>query len=90
MDPANEAIEHVARAIALSSGHWPSWDDVPASSRDAFRHNARHAIMAHAACGEASVRIAELERALRRVTTASCDVERDSALVHARHVLNGQ
>jgi hypothetical protein len=35
-------------------------------------------------------RIAELERALRRVVAASCDVERDSALVHARHVLNGR
>lgn len=32
-------------------------------------------------------RVAELERALRRLAAAECDVERDSALVHGRHVL---
>jgi len=49
MEPAEIAVEHVAKALAASSGHWPSWDAVPASSREAFRHNARAAIMAYEA-----------------------------------------
>ena len=49
MKPATAAIEHVAKAIALSSGHWSDWASVPASSREAFRTNAKAAIMAYEA-----------------------------------------
>jgi hypothetical protein len=35
-------------------------------------------------------RIAELERVLRRVVTAKCAVERESALLEAFHVLNAK
>jgi len=37
----------VARAIALSSRSWREWHEVPASSKDAFRCNAKHAIAAY-------------------------------------------
>lgn len=33
-------------------------------------------------------RAADLERVLRRLASAACDVERDSALIEARHVLS--
>ena len=40
-------VQHVAKAIAASSGHWPNWEAVPESSKEAFLMNARAAVSAY-------------------------------------------